>query len=506
MVLVFLIGGIILNITKYEQLEGQLTNYSKEDKGKIKRAYELAEQLHSGQTRQSGEPYITHPLNVAYIMTQFYSMVDADTLCAALLHDTIEDTDITKEEIEEEFGHDVAVLTDGVTKISKLNFREGQSQEREYANMRKIITSLRVDVRIIMIKLADRLHNMRTLQYKTKEKQEENAVETLELFVPLSYYIGAYRIKSELEDLGFKYAEASLYEEISGLKEKIEQESKDCLLEMYKKISTVLKDKEIPNEIKVRTKNIYGIYNSLSHKESSEERKINLDNLRSLHDLLALKVMVEEIDDCYKTLGYIHREYKPVPQKFKDYICNPKTNRYQSLHTTVFGPNEHLVQTQIRTFDMDKIASFGLTAYWSLNQEGAREKMQKDLREKYQFYKYLTEIDKGFSNNKEFIEHIKMELFTDKVYVYTPSGKLLEFPKGSSVIDFAYRIHTDIGNHITKVLVNEHPESFDYILKNQDRVKVYYDKNAPGPTDEWLGKVKTTKAISKIKKYVRSSS
>ena len=345
------------NDIKLENLLNLIKNYSEEEIELIKKAYYYAEKLHQGQVRQSGEDYIVHPLNVAYILAEMHA--DKDTICAGLLHDTLEDTDITKEEIIREFNSEVATLVDGVTKISKMNF--SSKQEQNLANTRKIITSITEDVRIIIIKLADRLHNMRTLGFKSEFKQKENALETMEIFVPLAYYIGAYRIKSELEDLSLQYLKPDMYKKIEEKKALIEMQNDGFLQEMLYKIQRMLNDKNIPNEIKVRTKNIYGIYRKIT-----EGQKIS-----DIHDLFALKVMVDEVEDCYRSLYYIHSEYHPLNDKFKDFICNPKTNMYRSLHTTVFGPNENLVQAQIRTFDMDRVASFGLSTYWDIEKGNA---------------------------------------------------------------------------------------------------------------------------------------
>ena len=308
------------NITLNDLLV-KLEEYNKEEVEIVKKAYEYADNLHSGQKRQSGEPYISHPLNVAYILAEMHA--DRDTICAGLLHDTLEDTNITKEDIAHDFNQNIANLVDGVTKLSKMNF--SSKQDQNYANTRKIITGITEDVRIIIIKLADRLHNMRTLQFKSEFKQKENALETMEIFVPLAYYIGAYRIKSELEDLSLRYLKPDMYKRIEERKLKLEEKSEASLKEMLYKIQTLLNDNNIPNEIKVRTKNIYGIY-----KRLNEGHKLS-----DIHDLLALKIMVESIANCYYTLGMIHKEYHPINDKFKDYICNPKTNMYQSLHTTV---------------------------------------------------------------------------------------------------------------------------------------------------------------------------
>ena len=476
-----------MNNIVIEDLIKKVKEYNPTEVEFVKKAYEYANDLHSGQVRQSGDPYITHPLNVAYILADMHA--DVDTVCAGLLHDTLEDTNITKEDIAHDFNQSIANLVNGVTKISKMNF--SSKQDQNMANTRKIITSITEDVRIIIIKLADRLHNMRTLEFKSEFKQKENSLETMEIFVPLAYYIGAYRIKSELEDLSLRYLKPDMYKKIYEKKAKIEEDSKDCLQEMLFKIQTLLNDKTIPNEIKVRAKNIYGIYKRLNdgHK------------LSDIHDLLALKIMVDEVDNCYLTLGMIHKEYHPINDKFKDYICNPKTNMYRSLHTTVFGPEDRLVQTQIRTFEMDRIASFGLTAYWEEKKGQARYLMQEDLKAKFQFFKSLTEINSMFGDNQEFVSQVKIELFSDRIYVYTTKGDIIELPKGSTPIDFAYKLSTDIGNTMVGVFVNDEYVPIDYTLNNKDRVRIVTDDLSFGPREEWAEKAHTSYAKKVILEF-----
>ena len=478
-----------MNTITFQDLLSKVLEYSPEDAEIVSKAYDYAATFHEGQMRQSGEPYIIHPLNVAYILADMHA--DADTICAGLLHDTLEDTKATKEDIAYYFNQNVAALVDGVTKLSKMNF--SSKKARNYANNRNIITGITEDVRIIIIKLADRLHNMRTLEFKSEFKQKENAIETMEIFVPLAYYIGAYRIKSELEDLSLRYLKADTYKRIEEKKISVEQLSEDCLTEMLSKIEMLLSNKNIPNEIKIRTKNIYGIY-----KRLSEGHKLS-----DIHDLLALKVMVDDIENCYRTLGIVHSQYPPLNDKFKDYICNPKTNMYQSLHTTVFAPDDRLVQTQIRTFEMDKVASFGLTAYWDLKKGDARDAMQDELKQKFQFFKSLTEINSMFGDNQEFVAQVKSELFADKVYVYTTKGNIIELPKGATVIDFAYKIHTDIGNTMVGAFVNDEFVPVDYVLHNKDRVRIVTNDFSFGPREDWINKVQTSLAKRKIREFNR---
>ncbi len=462
-----------------------IEEYNPEEVEIVKKAYEYAELLHSGQTRQSGEPYIIHPLNVAYILAEMHA--DRDTVCAGLLHDTLEDTNIKKEDIAHDFNQNIANLVDGVTKLAKMNF--SSKEEQHLANTRKIITSITEDVRIIIIKLADRLHNMRTLEFKSEFKQKENSMETMDIFVPMAYYIGAYRIKSELEDISLRYLYPEDYKRIENIKMQMEYENEHCLQEMLQIINEVLYNKDIPHEIKVRTKNIYGIY-----KKLQEGYKMH-----DIHDLLSLKIMVNDISNCYQTLGLIHSKYNPVNDKFKDYIYNPKTNMYRSLHTTVFGPDERLVQTQIRTFDMDRIASFGLTAYWDINKGQARYVMQEDLKNKTPLFKSLIEINKVFGDNQEFVSQVKKELFSKNIYVYTTKGESVCLPLGATPIDFAYEI--DQGDIMVGVYVNDEYVPFDYKLHNKDRIRIVTDVLSYGPREEWLDKATTTKAKRKIMNF-----
>jgi len=450
------------NIT-IDDLLKLVSNYKQNYIDMIKKAYDYADYLHEGQKRQSGEPYIIHPLNVAYILCEMSGKhADADTICAALLHDTLEDTKATKKEIEEMFNSDVANLVDGVTKISRMNF--SSETEQNLANTRKIITGITDDVRIIIIKLADRLHNMRTLQYKTVFKQKENALETMEIFIPLAYFIGAYRIKNELEDLSFKYLYPEEYKRLTHQMTEFYKDSESCIKEMYEKIDYLLGNENIPHEIKIRTKNIYGIY-----KKRQEGYK-NMD----IHDLLALKIMVDEITNCYLTVGLIHKEYKPLQGKFRDYIGSPKLNQYQSLHTTVFGKDGRLVQNQIRTFEMDQVASFGLPALWGLNMGHPRDVMQAELRSKSPLYRTLADFNIMFKDNNEFVSQVKSELFTNNIYVYSKDGEMIGLPKGSNIVDYA--CYVDIEKEIIGARVNDEEVFLNCVLKNKDRIVPITDK------------------------------
>lgn len=475
----------------YEDLMNNVRGYIEEDKSLeiISKAFECAKKLHEGQKRQSGEDYIVHPLSVAFILSEMKA--DSDTICAALLHDTIEDTKMTKEKISVEFNPTIATLVDGVTKISKMNF--SSREEQVATNTRKIITSLDEDVRIVIIKLADRLHNMRTLEYKSEFKQKENAVETMEIFVPLAYYLGAYQIKSELEDLSLYYLKPDIYTSIENNIEAIKHDAEGVIRKMLEDIGNILTDNNIPFEHKERIKSIYGLY-----KQMSKGKKI-----MDVHDLLAIKIMVDDVKSCYLALGLIHSVYPPINNKFKDYIASPKTNMYHSLHTTVFGLEDYLVQMQIRTYDMEKINNYGLTAYWDLHKHDADATMQKDLKTHFQFFKSIAELNTMTTDNREFVSMVKKELFDQVIHVYTTKGDIIELPNGSTPIDFAYKLHTDIGNTMIGAVVNDEPVSIDYILRNKDRVKILTDPLSFGPRLEWQDKAKTMRAKRLIRDFNR---
>lgn len=472
-----------------ETLINNVEKYNKNAKKSLVKAYELAEYLHRNQLRQSGEPYIIHPLNVAYMLSKIQA--DCDTLCAALLHDTLEDTDITYKEIKNNFNKDVAKLVDGVTKISRMNF--STKQEQNNANARKIIMSLGKDVRIIFIKLIDRLHNMRTIQYKSEFKQKENSLETLKQYVPVANYVGIYRVKTELEDISFRCLDPYNYQKIEEQLQRIKEEANPCIMDMVGTINEILSKRNLSNEIRIETKNIYGIYKKLQSGHT----------LDSIHNLITFKIMIDNIDDCYLLLRPIHENYKSA-NIIKDYICNPKTNFYQSLHTTVFSKEGRLIQIQIKTKEMDKVGSFGLTRYWATEGENAKNIMQSDLKNKYQFYSSLKEIDKVFSNDEEFIKHVEKELFSDQVYVFTSTGQIIELPLGSTLIDFAYKATPELTNNMIGAMVNEEIVPLDYKLKSGDRVKILTKTKVIGPKTGWEEKAMTTLAKRKIREQIYS--
>jgi len=456
----------------------------------ITSAFWCAENLHCNQLRLSGEPYIQHPLNVTVILSEMHA--DANTISAALLHDTIEDCNITKEEISKKFNSEVAMLVDGVSKIKSMNF--ATKDEMIAANQRKVLTAINEDVRIIIIKLADRLHNMRTLAVQDEQKRKENALETIEIFVPIAYYLGKYKLKNELSDLAFKYLKSDIYRNLAKELKKHERESRESVKKMINNISLLLEQNNISYKIIFRVKNLYSVY-----KRTLSGKKVN-----EIHDLLAIKIIVDNVKDCYSTLGLVHSKYWPINNKFKDYIVNPKTNMYQSLHTTVFGEGDYVVQIQIKTHEMHNIANYGITALWQKYDKDANGKMQQELKEKFQFFKSLVELYHDANDDIEFINLAKDELFNMAIYVYTPRGEAIELPFGSTPIDFAYKLHTDIGNKMVGAMVNDNYVNLDTELKNKDRVKIITNDLSSGPSKEWLNMVKTHNAKRKIRDFLNN--
>ena len=463
-------------------------NDNAEDIDLIKRAYQCAEKKHFGQKRISGDDYILHPLNVALILTDISA--DAPCMAAALLHDTIEDSDATKEEIEKLFGKEVALLVDGVTKINKLNFTS--DSEASAANQRKILVGLSEDPRVIIIKLADRLHNMRTINVLSVEKQKKKARETLEILTPVAHRLGIYKIKSELEDLSLRYLKPDAYFDIV---EKLNQKKTlrdEAVSKMISEVSTLLNEHNIPHEIKGRSKSIYSIYNKMAKGKRFDD----------IYDILALRVFVDTEQDCYLALGLIHSKYKPVPKRFKDYIAMPKTNLYQSLHTTVFGLDGNLFEIQIRTYEMDKIAEYGIASHWSYKEHKDGEKSAKDaIEQKLQIFRNIIELNEESNNPEEFISSVKKDILTnDVIYVYTPKGDVIELPKDSTPVDFAYKVHSEVGDHIVGAIVNDNIVTLDYKLKTGDIIKVNTNSSAR-PSKDWLNFVVTSGAKNKIKSY-----
>ena len=475
------INDVISAFKKYNQNE--------EDIDLINRAYDYAYKKHFGVKRISGDDYIIHPLNVAMILTDINA--DAACMAAALLHDTIEDTDSTKEEISELFGSEVALLVDGVTKINKLHF--SNSGEQMAANQRKILVGLSEDVRVIIIKLADRLHNMRTLYVMPEERQKKKSRETLEILTPVADRLGINKIKSELEDLSLRYLKPDAYFDILEKLNTKKNEMDAYVNKMLSDVSNLLIEHNIKHEIFGRSKSVYSIY-----KKMQKGKKFN-----DIYDILALRVLVDTEQECYLVLGLIHSKYKPVPNRFKDYIAMPKTNLYQSLHTTIFGVEGKLFEVQIRTYEMHKIAEYGIASHWTYKAKGASVKTVKDsMEQKLQIFRSIMELNEDTNSPEEFINNIKQDvLTTDSIYVYTPKGDVIELPAESTPVDFAYKVHTEVGNSIIGAIVNDNIVPLDYHLKTGDIIKINTSKASKGPNKDWLNFVVTTHAKNKIKSF-----
>ena len=463
-------------------------NNNEQDIDLINKAFDYAYKKHFGVKRITGDDYISHPLNVAYILTDINA--DAECLATALLHDTIEDTDSSFNEIREEFGEEIAKLVNGVTKINRLHF--SSAGEQMAANQRKILVGLSEDVRVIIIKLADRLHNMRTLYVMPEEKQKKKAKETLEILTPVADRLGINKIKSELEDLSLRYLKPNVYfdivEKLNAKKTEMDEDVNDMLVE----VSTLLKEHHIKHEIFGRSKSIYSIY-----KKLDKGKKFN-----DIYDILALRVLVETEQECYLSLGLIHSKYKPVPNRFKDYIAMPKTNLYQSLHTTVFGVDGKLFEIQIRTHEMHKVAEYGIASHWSYKAHGSIKTVKDSMETKLQIFRSIMELNEESDTPEEFINSIKKDILTnDSIYVYTPKGDVLELPLGSTPVDFAYKVHSELGNTLVGAIVNENIVPLDYKLKTGDIIKVNTNKSSKGPNKDWLNFVVTNQAKNKIKSF-----
>ena len=476
------------NIT-IENLIDRVKEYDNnvEDANLIRSAYEYAYRKHFSQKRITGDDYITHPLNVAWILTDVKA--DGEAIAAALLHDTIEDSDSTYEEIKELFGEQVANIVDGVTKINKLNF--SSDSEQMAANQRKILVGLSSDVRVLIVKLADRLHNMRTLYVLSEAKQKRKAKETLEILTPVAHRLGMYKLKSELEDLSLRYLNPNAYYEIVEKLNLKKTERDNTVAKMGSEVSKLLTEHNISHEIKGRSKSIYSIYNKMNKGKKFED----------IYDILALRVFVNTEQECYLSLGLIHSKYKPVPKRFKDYIAMPKTNLYQSLHTTVFGIDGELFEIQIRTYEMDKIAEYGIASHWSYKENktvNAKDVMEKKL----EIFRSIIELNEDSTTSEEFIDNVKKDLLvSDSIYVYTPKGDVIELPVGATCVDFAYRVHSEVGDKMVGAIVNDNIVPLNYVLKTGDIIKVNTSNSSKGPNKDWLNFVITSHAKNKIRAF-----
>ncbi|OED59405.1 RelA/SpoT family protein [Acholeplasma laidlawii] len=489
----------MMNDALYKALIKDISHYIKSESNinLITKAYIVAKEKHLGQMRKSGEPYITHPTAVARILAELEA--GPQTLVAALLHDTVEDTDYTLEGIEKDFGKDVASLVDGVTKLSKLQFKDSLQTD----NQQKMLLAMAKDIRVILIKIADRLHNMRTLDSMAPDRQIAISKETLDIYAPIAHRLGLFRWKAELEDRALRYVHPAMYYKVSNLvkAKKVERESNINNVIDY--IKELFKESDLTNfEIKGRIKNIYSIYKKMTK---------DMRDFEDIYDLLAVRIIVDKVETCYQSLGIIHAHFTPIPKRFKDYIAVPKPNLYQSLHTTVLHSDGTLFEVQIRTKEMDKVAEDGIAAHWAYkeNKVYSKEKEQFEMMSRLKWYADLLRMtedkdDQG-ENSEEFVETVKTDIFSANVYVFTPKGEVVEIPSGGTPIDFAYKIHTDVGHKMVGATVNNRIVTLDYELQTGDVVAIKTNKNSSGPSEDWLKIAKSAHARHKIKGFINKS-
>lgn len=476
-----------------EQFMNDLKKISyKYDDPMIVKAFELASKQHAGQFRKSGEPYIIHPIAVARILAELG--MDSETIVGGLLHDVVEDTDYTREQLVEDFNEEVALLVDGVTKLG--NIKYDSKEELQAENFRKMFLAMSKDIRVLIIKLADRLHNMRTLEYMVPKKREEKSLETLEIYAPLAGRLGIYSIKSELEDLALKYLHPAEYKDLSIKVSEKEKERGEVVGRLIEEVKKILDKTDIEYDIMGRRKSLYSIYKKMvmQHKQLDE-----------IFDLTAVRVIVPTIKDCYAVLGAVHTRWIPIPGRFKDYIAMPKPNMYQSLHTTVIDDKGDPFEIQIRTYEMHRIAEYGIAAHWKYKEGKTGTGKSDDNEAKLAWLRQSLEWQKETDNSKEFLETLKMDLFDNQVFVFTPKGDVVDLPAGSTPLDFAFKIHTDVGLRCVGAKVNGKMVTIDHTLSNGDIVEVITSANSSGPSIDWLNIVKSSQARSKIRTWLRKS-
>ena len=460
----------------------------------IEKAYRIAGEAHKDQVRKSGEPYIIHPLCTSTILADLE--MDKETIVAGLLHDVVEDTIMTKEDLVNEFGNDVADLVDGVTKLNKLKYR-GNRAEFQADNLRKMFLAMARDIRVIIIKLADRLHNMRTLQYQPPEKQHEIARETLDIYSPIAQRLGISRIKIELDDLSLKYLKPDIYQELKTQIAQRKSEREEFVAGIVGEVSEKLDEAGIDASVNGRVKHFFSIYKKMVNQHK---------NLDQIYDLFAVRIIVNDVKDCYAALGMIHEMYKPIPGRFKDYIAMPKANNYQSLHTSLIGPNGTPFEIQIRTYGMHRTAEFGIAAHWKYKETSDGKHPDENEEEKLSWLRQILEWQKNLSDNEEFMSLLKsdLNLFSDFVYAFTPSGDVKNLPSGSTPVDFAYAIHSAVGNRMVGARVNGKLVNIDYVIQNGDRVEIITSQNSHGPSRDWLKIVRSTQARTKINQWFKN--
>lgn len=478
---------------EYEKLkEIILENNPKADMDLIKKAYYFGEVNHRGQKRNSGEDYFIHPIAVAKTLSNM--KLDDQTICSGLMHDVLEDTSVTYDQMEKEFGHEITFLVDGVTKLKNLNY--SSREEKQAENIRKMVMAMSNDVRVVLIKLADRLHNMRTLEYKTREKQVQTATETLEIYVPLAHRLGIYSIKWELEDLCFRYQEPEKYYELAEMVSQKRREREAYINEIIETLTDSLKDSNIDFEISGRPKSLYSIYKKMIRNDIVFEE---------IYDLTAVRVLVDTIAECYAVLGKVHSLWKPIPNRIKDYIGQPKPNGYRSLHTTVFGEDSRPFEVQIRTRQMHKECEYGVAAHWRYKENNTKE---SDFDNAMEFLRRIMEWQNeggADSDSKEFMETLKTDFFSREIYVYSPAGEIYSLPIGSCAIDFAYKVHTEVGNKCIGAKVNSSIVPITQKLKTGDVIEILTSKNSAGPSKDWLNIVKSHQAKNKIKQFFKKN-
>ncbi len=479
----------------YKDLIRSIRKYHpSDDISLIEKAYRVADEAHKDQKRKSGEPYIIHPLCVAIILADLE--MDKETIAAGILHDVVEDTVMTLDELSKEFGPEVALLVDGVTKLTQLSWSKDKV-EMQAENLRKMFLAMAKDIRVILIKLADRLHNMRTLQYMKPEKQKEKARETMEIYAPIAHRLGISKIKVELDDLSLRYLEPDVYYDLAEKISLGKDAREEFVKSIVKEVSSHMKEAGIEAKVDGRVKHFFSIYRKMVNQHKT---------LDQIYDLFAVRIIVDTVKDCYAALGVIHELYKPIPGRFKDYIAMPKPNMYQSLHTTLIGSNGQPFEIQIRTFEMHRTAEYGIAAHWKYKESGSGKIAAGDEAAKLSWLRQILEWQKDTSDSKEFLSMVKgdLDLFSENVYCFTPSGDVKTLPSGSTTIDFAYSIHSAVGNKMVGARVNGKLVPIEYVVQNGDRIEVITSQNSKGPSRDWLALVKSTQAKNKINQWFKS--